>query len=128
MFVQGDVAVDTPFEGNIIMYNSLNVGRNLDVGNTLKVTGVDVMSELANKQPTLGSSSVVAVSRLTATTEVVTDSIRASTASAVTCADNLAVTGSLTVGGFNVMDASRTRSRRSWSKRRWRKNSISSRV
>jgi hypothetical protein len=103
MFVQGDVAAGTSFEGNIIMYNSLEVGRNLVVGNTLTVTGVDVMSELANKQPTLGSSSVLAVSRLTATNEVVSDSFRASTASAVTCADNLVVTGSLTANGLDIV-------------------------
>jgi hypothetical protein len=87
------------------MYNSVDVGGSLSVGGGLTVSTVDVLSELANKQPTLDGSSVVAVSRLTATNEVVTDSIRASTANALTCADNLVVTGSLTVGGSNVLDA-----------------------
>jgi hypothetical protein len=39
---------------------------------------------------------------ITATSEVVTDRFRASTASAVTCADNMVVTGSLTAGGVDV--------------------------
>jgi hypothetical protein len=96
---------NTGVEGNVLMYNSLNVGLNVAVGNTLTVTGVNVMSELANKQSTLTGSSVVSVSRLTATDEVVTDKIRASTANALTCADNLVVDGSLTVGGQNVATA-----------------------
>ena len=105
VFVQGDAASGTNFDGGVIMYNSVDVGGSLSVGGGLTVSTVDVLSELANKQPVLSGSSVVSVSRLTATNEVASNSFRASTANAVTCADNLAVTGSLTVSGFNVLDA-----------------------
>jgi hypothetical protein len=102
---------NTGAEGDVFLWKNATVGGNMFVLNNLSasqgltVSGVDVLTELANKQPTLSGSSVVSVSRLTATNEVVSDSIRASTANAVTCADNLVVTGSLTVSGFNVLDA-----------------------
>jgi len=103
VFVQGDAASGTNFDGGVIMYNSVDVGGSLTVGGGLTVSNVDVLSELANKQPVLSGSSVVSVSRLTATNELVTDSIRASTASAVTCADNLVVTGGLTASGLDIV-------------------------
>jgi hypothetical protein len=103
VLVQGDVASGTSADGGVIMYNSVDVGGSLSVGGGLTVSTVDVLSELANKQPTLSGSSVVAVSRLTATSEVVTDSIRASTANALTCADNLVVTGGLTASGLDIV-------------------------
>jgi hypothetical protein len=58
---------------------------------------------LANKQPTLSGSSVVAVSSLTATNTVLSDTIRARAAVALTCDDDLVVTGSLTAQGVNVV-------------------------
>jgi hypothetical protein len=85
---QGDVASGTSVDGGVIMYNSVDIGGSLKVEGGLEVSNVDVLSELANKQPTLSGSSVVAVSWLTATDEVVTDKIRASTASALLCADS----------------------------------------
>jgi hypothetical protein len=100
---------NTAAEGDVFMYKSatvsgsLFVGSGISTGGSLTVSGVDVLSELANKQGTLRSSSTVSVSRITATTEVVTDIIRASTASELTCADNLAVTGGLTADGLDLV-------------------------
>jgi hypothetical protein len=95
----------TGAENDVLMYGNATVGEDLSVGQSLAVAGVDVLSELAAKQPTLSGSSVVTESRLTATNEVVSDSIRASTANAVTCTGNMVVQGSLTVGGLNVANA-----------------------
>ena len=75
------------------------------MGDQLTANGVNVLSELANKQTTLDSSSVVPVFSLSATGEVVSDTMRALSASAVTVADNLAVEGELTVEGTNVVQA-----------------------
>jgi hypothetical protein len=105
VFFQGDVASGTSADGGVIMYNSVDVGGSLKVGCGLEVSTVDVLSELAKKQDVLGGDSVVLVSRLTTMNEVVTNTIRAHTASALTCDDNLAVTGSLTVGGVNIVQA-----------------------
>jgi hypothetical protein len=97
------VASGTSVDGGVIMYNSVDIGGSLKVGGGLTVNTANVLEELANKQGALGGSSVVAVSRLTATDEVVADNIRASTSNALQCADNLAVTGSLTVNGLDIV-------------------------
>jgi hypothetical protein len=79
--------------------------NSLSAGQALTVAGVNVLNELSNKQSSLGGSSVVAVSQLTATNELVSDSIRANTDNGLTCADDLAVTGELTVQGVNMGNA-----------------------
>jgi hypothetical protein len=86
---------NTGAEGDVFMYNSATISGTLSTGGSLTVSGVDVLSELVNKQATLNGSSVVAVSRLTATNEVVSNTIRTNTAGQLTCADDMLVQGIL---------------------------------
>jgi hypothetical protein len=75
-FTAGNATVS----GDLSVAGKVTANDGLDVFNGFKVDNIDVMAEIANKQPQLTSQSILSILRLISSQYVTTNEIRATTA------------------------------------------------